>query len=50
VKAGYELFRETKGKGDDEAIANDQTPISLHGGDKFYTAQATLNPGAAGAS
>jgi len=47
VASGYELFREVHGKGDDEPIANDQKPVTLKDGDKFYSAQTTLNPGTA---
>ena len=46
VKSGYDLFRETHGHGDDELIRNDSTQYELHDGDKFYSAQQTLNPGA----
>jgi hypothetical protein len=45
VQAGYDLFREVRGKGDDEFIPNDGTEVELHEGDHFYTAQSTLNPG-----
>src|SRR5579863_6446828 len=45
VKPGYDLFRETHGHGDDELIRNDSTQYELHDGDKFYSAQQTLNPG-----
>ena len=45
VPAGYELFREVRGKGDDEPIANDGTSVTLKNGDHFYSAQKTLNPG-----
>jgi hypothetical protein len=45
VKPGYDLFRETHGQGDDELIRNDNTQILLHEGDRFYSAQQTLNPG-----
>jgi hypothetical protein len=45
VKAGYDLWRETHGHGDDELIRNDSSQVILHDGDKFYTAQSTLNPG-----
>ncbi len=48
VHAGYDLFREAHGSGDDELIKNDQTEYSLHDGDKFYSAQSTLNPGGRG--
>jgi len=45
VQAGYELFREVHGKGDDEPIPNNDTQIALKDGDHFYSAQQTLNPG-----
>lgn len=40
-----DLWREAKGKGDDELIENSNVAVTLHGGDKFYTAQKNLNPG-----
>ena len=46
IRAGYDLFREAHGSGDDELIKNDATEYNLHDGDKFYSAQSTLNPGA----
>lgn len=46
VQAGYDLFRETHGPGDDQMIPNNNDVIELHEGDKFYSAQSTLNPGA----
>jgi hypothetical protein len=48
VADGYDLWRETKGPGDDELIAKDNPSITLHAGDHFYTAQSTLNPGSRG--
>lgn len=45
VPQGYVLFREAHGHGDDELIQNTQAPIELHDGDKFYSAQSSLNPG-----
>lgn len=45
VAAGYDLWRETHGKGDDERIPNDSTPVELKNGDHFYSAQSSLNPG-----
>jgi hypothetical protein len=45
VPVGYDLFRETHGAGDDELIPNSDVAVKLHDGDKFYTAQSTLNPG-----
>lgn len=47
VKPGYDLFRETPGQKDDELIRNDSTQYTLHDGEKFYSAQQTLNPGGA---
>ena len=41
----YDLFRETHGHGDDEPIPNNNTPIELHEGDHFFSAQKKLNPG-----
>lgn len=46
IQPGYDLFRETHGAGDDELIRNDNTPVAVHDGDKFYSAQSSLNPGA----
>ena len=45
IAAGYDLFRETHGAGDDELIPNSGVSVELHNGDKFYSAQSTLNPG-----
>jgi hypothetical protein len=45
IPAGYDLFLETHGAGDDELIRNDEHVIELHEGEKFYSAQSTLNPG-----
>ena len=42
---GYVLFREAHGSGDDELIPNSAEQIELHNGDKFYSAQSSLNPG-----
>ena len=41
----YDLFRETHGHGDDEPIPNNNTPVQLHEGDHFFSAQKKLNPG-----
>lgn len=46
VKADHDLYRETKGKGDDELIPNDVTAVKLKDGDHFFTSQRSLNPGA----
>lgn len=46
VRAGYDLWRETRGQGDDEFIKNDSTAYTLKPGEKFFSAQSTLNPGA----
>lgn len=43
--AKYDLWLEVPGKGDDEVIANDSTPIDLKNGAHFYSAQKNLNPG-----
>ena len=45
VPAGYELFREIRGKGDDEPIPDNATEVKLKEGDRFYFAQTSLNPG-----
>jgi hypothetical protein len=45
VKQGYDLFRETKGHGDDEFIANKDVTVHLKNGDHFFSAQQSLNPG-----
>jgi hypothetical protein len=42
---GYDLYRESKGVGDDEFIGNNAVEVVLHPGDHFYTAQNSLNPG-----
>jgi len=46
VKAGYELFREVPGKGDDELIKNNKNVVELKNGQHFYSAEQSLNPGA----
>jgi hypothetical protein len=48
IPQGYVLFREADGQGDDELIPNAPVPIELHEGDKFYSAQSSLNPGSQG--
>lgn len=48
IPADYDLWREVHGHGDDELIPNDGTRIDLKPGDKFYSAQRTLNPGGYG--
>jgi hypothetical protein len=45
IPSGYDLFREVRGKGDDQLIANDASSITLQEGEHFYSAQSTLNPG-----
>lgn len=47
VAAGYDLFEEVHGKGDDQFVPNDSASITLHPGTHFYSAQSTLNPGKA---
>lgn len=46
VPAGYDLWREVCGQGDDELVPNDDAKIPLTPHEKFYSAQRTLNPGA----
>lgn len=46
VQAGYDLFREVRGRGDDQKIPNDATKIDLKEHDVFYSVQGSLNPGA----
>ena len=46
VRPDYDLFREVRGHGDDELIANSAAPITVRNGDQFYSAKRTLNPGA----
>ena len=45
VKAGFVLFRELHGPGDDEKIQNNAIPVELKNGDHFYSAKDELNPG-----
>ena len=45
VAAGYDLFEEVPGPGDDNPIANDAAVVSLKNGTHLYTAKQTLNPG-----
>ena len=45
VAAGYDLFEEIPGPGDDRPIPNDATTIELKNGTHFYTAKQSLNPG-----
>jgi hypothetical protein len=45
VAAGYDLFEEVPGPGDDLPIPNDATPVALKNGAHFYSAKQTLNPG-----
>jgi hypothetical protein len=48
VATGYDLYRETRGQGDDELIRNDDSPVEVKPGEHFYTAQSSLNPGGTG--
>jgi hypothetical protein len=45
VAKGYVLYREARGHGDDELIPDTGAIIKLHDGERFYTAQSSLNPG-----
>jgi len=47
VQAGYELFKEVHGDREDEPIANNASIVHLKEDEHFYSAQVTLNPGAA---
>ena len=44
IPAGYDLFEEVPGKGDDILIRDTDT-IKLKDGEHFYSAQSSLNPG-----
>ena len=41
----YDLYREVRGKGDDELIHNDNSEVHLKNGEHFFTVQKKLNPG-----
>lgn len=43
----YDLYRESRGPGDDEPIANDSIQVDLRNGDHFFSAKKKLNPGGA---
>jgi hypothetical protein len=43
---GYDLYRETHGKGDDELINNDDKPVTLKDGDHFFSSPKKITPGA----
>jgi hypothetical protein len=45
VPAGYDLYREVHGHGDDELIPNNATPIELKNGDHLFSTKQSLNPG-----
>lgn len=45
VKAGFALFKEVHGHGDDVQIVNNGTPVELKDGDHFYSSKDELNPG-----
>lgn len=45
VPAGFDLYREVHGQGDDELIPNDATTITLKEGDHFFSSKQSLNPG-----
>jgi hypothetical protein len=46
VAADYDLWFETPGPADDEKLG-DATPFPVRQGNHFYSAQRTINPGAA---
>ena len=45
VPAGYDLFEEVPGRGDDKLIPNNGAEIDLKDGLHFYTAKQALNAG-----
>ncbi len=45
VPAGFDLFEEVPGQGDDKLIKNDNSQIELKNGLHFYSAKQSLNPG-----
>ena len=45
VPEGYDLFRESRGREDDELISRDGATIEVHNGDRFFSVQSSLNPG-----
>ena len=45
ITSKYDLWEETRGQGDDLKIGNNQD-IPIEPGAHFYTALATINPGA----
>jgi hypothetical protein len=42
----YDLYREVPGKGDDELIKNDATPVTVDNGDHFFSSPKKITPGA----
>lgn len=46
VLANYTLYRETPGPEEDEPIPNDATQLRVHWGEKFYSSENAINPGA----
>ena len=46
VPSGYDLFRESRGRDDDELISRDSNTVEVRNGDRFFSVQSTLNPGA----
>ena len=45
IAAGYDLFRESRGPGDDELIRRDAIEVVIQPGDKLFSVQSSLNPG-----
>jgi hypothetical protein len=41
----HDLFRETRGQGDDEQILNNADSLDLKNGDHFFSIKKKLNPG-----
>jgi len=46
--ATHDLWKEEKGKEDDQPVENTQVPYHVQEWDHFYSSQKTLNPGADG--
>ena len=46
IKSDFDLFKEIKGRGDDELVHNNGDQVAIRNGDVFYSAKHTLNPGA----
>jgi hypothetical protein len=45
VGDGYDLWQEGREKDDDTIVPRGNTTVEVRPGDKFYSAQSSLNPG-----